>query len=65
MTRLFIILFLGLSPVLFAQEYNKVDSQGRKQGEWRKVHEGKNVYEYKGQFKNDKPVGEFLSLIHI
>ena len=59
MTRLFIILFLGLSPVLFAQEYNKVDSQGRKQGEWRKVHEGKNVYEYKGQFKNDKPVGEF------
>lgn len=59
MTRLFIILFLGLSPVLFAQEYNKTDSQGRKQGEWRKVHEGKNVYEYKGQFKNDKPIGKF------
>jgi antitoxin component YwqK of YwqJK toxin-antitoxin module len=38
---------------------NQVDSQGRRQGEWYKLHEGTKVYQYKGQFKDDKPVGKF------
>lgn len=57
--RLIFILFLGLTQTLYAQDFNQVDSKGRKQGEWRKVYEGKNVYEYKGQFKDDKPIGKF------
>lgn len=38
---------------------NQVDSQGRKQGEWGKTYPESRVYEYIGQFKNDKPVGKF------
>jgi antitoxin component YwqK of YwqJK toxin-antitoxin module len=38
---------------------NKVDSQGRKQGKWQKTYPGSRVFMYKGQFKNDKPVGKF------
>lgn len=54
-----IILIFLIALTGFSQEYNQVDSKGRKQGEWRKVYEGKNVYMYKGQFKDDKPVGKF------
>ena len=42
----------------FAQ-MNQVDSQGRKQGEWGKTYEKSKVYMYRGQFKDDKPVGKF------
>lgn len=46
----------------FAQpeKYNQVDSQGRKQGPWRKAYEGIQVYRYVGQFKDDKPIGKFV-----
>lgn len=50
------ISFLTLS---FAQEVNQVDAQGRKQGKWEKIYPGTRVYQYRGQFKNDKPVGKF------
>lgn len=40
-------------------QVNQVDSQGRKQGPWQKKYEDVNVLQYKGQFKNDKPVGKF------
>ncbi len=42
----------------FGKDYNITDSQGRKQGDWMRVFEAGSVY-YLGQFKNDKPVGEF------
>jgi len=41
-------------------QLNEVDSQGRKQGEWAKLYTGTNVLQYNGQFKDDKPVGEFV-----
>ena len=47
-----------ISLISFAQ-VNQVDSQGRKQGPWQKKHEGIHVFKYKGQFKDDKPVGTF------
>lgn len=50
-------LLLIVSALSFAQ--NKKDSQGRKQGPWRKPYKDVQVYKYVGQFKNDKPVGEF------
>lgn len=59
MKNLFLILFIGLAPFAFAQ-YNKVDAAGKKQGEWRKAHEGSTTYRYVGTFKDDKPIGKFV-----
>lgn len=42
----------------FAQ-LNQVDAKGRKQGEWAKTYPKSIVYQYRGQFKDDKPVGTF------
>lgn len=53
-----VIFSLLLTGITFAQT-NQVDSKGRKQGEWAKTYEGIRVYKYKGQFKDDKPVGKF------
>lgn len=52
------LISIFLLAISFAQP-NKVDSQGRKQGEWGKTYPDSKVYMYKGQFKNDKPVGDF------
>jgi antitoxin component YwqK of YwqJK toxin-antitoxin module len=48
--------FVGLS---FGQ-LNQKDSQGRKQGEWVKYYDNTRLVRFKGQFKNDKPVGKFI-----
>ena len=37
---------------------NQTDSKGRKQGVWTKKYDN-GVTRYTGQFKDDKPVGEF------
>lgn len=52
-----ITLFLGMS--LVAQKVNRVDDNGLKQGPWRKFYEGTTAVFYKGQFKDDMPVGAF------
>ena len=57
MKTIFTLLLIAISAVSFSQ--NKKDSQGRKQGEWKKAHKGVQVYQYVGQFKDDKPYGEF------
>ncbi|MEX2485467.1 MAG: toxin-antitoxin system YwqK family antitoxin [Brumimicrobium sp.] len=49
-----------LLSTVYAQDVNQVDGQGRKQGEWIKYFERSNVPRYKGQFKDDIPVGEFV-----
>lgn len=40
-------------------QINQVDAKGKKQGEWGKLYDGTKVFQYKGQFKDDKPVGKF------
>lgn len=40
-------------------QVNQKDSKGRKQGVWQKNYPKSNAFEYKGQFKDDKPVGTF------
>lgn len=51
-------LFLMLiSSFCFSQ--NKVDANGKKQGAWSKLYKGTKIAEYKGQFKDDLPVGKF------
>ena len=54
-----IVGLLFLSGFVFSQEINKVDSKGRKQGVWQKTYPNSRAIEYKGQFKDDKPVGTF------
>lgn len=52
---LFFILFL--SGAIHSQ--NVTDANGLKQGTWYKLYPKSKVYQYKGQFKDDKPVGTF------
>lgn len=54
--------FLGLSLFLATfsvHAQNAKDSKGRKQGPWEKTHTNSKALEYKGTFKDDKPVGKF------
>ena len=51
------LFFITLSSISFGQ--NKTDAQGRKQGAWEKKYPKSVVPQYKGQFKDDKPVGTF------
>jgi YD repeat-containing protein len=53
---LLIALFL---PLLCFAQVNKVDQKGWKQGPWVKYYPDNKVPIYQGQFKNDKPYGEF------
>jgi len=48
---------LTCSWFLFSQ--NVTDAKGQKQGGWTKTYPKSKVYQYKGQFKDDKPVGVF------
>lgn len=50
-------LFILLTSGLYSQQ-NQTDQLGRKQGKWVKYKDGVKFYE--GEFKDDKPVGEFL-----
>jgi antitoxin component YwqK of YwqJK toxin-antitoxin module len=56
---------LGMITALFmignlvGQTINQKDAQGRKQGVWQKTYPKSRAFEYKGQFKDDKPVGTF------
>ena len=54
-----IFLFAFIGFVSFAQ-VNQVDSKGRKQGKWEKVHPGTRVFMSRGEFKDNKPVGKFV-----
>lgn len=59
----FKLIALSCLTILFTftsfSQLNEVDSRGRKQGKWAKKYEGKNVFIYIGEFKDDKPVGTF------
>ena len=52
-----IALFGSLSMIA---QVNQTDAKGKKQGKWEKLYPKTSVYEYKGQFKDDKPVGTFI-----
>jgi len=55
-----VISFLFAVNSLPAQEVNRKDDQGRKQGSWVAFYEGTTDVKYQGEFKNDIPVGKFI-----
>jgi len=55
-----VLIFILLSCVSIAGwSQNVTDSKGKKQGAWSKVYPNSKVFQYKGQFKDDKPIGTF------
>tara|TARA_B100000809_G_scaffold263531_1_gene316999 strand:+ start:168 stop:938 length:771 start_codon:yes stop_codon:yes gene_type:complete len=58
MKNIFLVVLMLSGLAVFSQEENKIDAKGQKQGEWKKYHKN-GMLRYVGNFKNDKPVGEF------
>ncbi|MGB4655690.1 MAG: hypothetical protein WBH98_09695 [Bacteroidales bacterium] len=56
--NLLLIAFLSVAVCNIVFSQNIIDSNGKKQGQWEKYDEKNNLV-YKGQFKDDLPVGEF------
>ncbi len=55
--RILVILFL-LVPMFSFSQLNQTDTNGLRQGKWQKKQaNGRLMYE--GEFKDDKPVGEW------
>lgn len=57
MKSILTLLLLTICSLTFSQ--NKVDAQGKKQGVWKKPYKSNASFQYVGQFKDDKPYGEF------
>jgi len=53
------ILFLLCSTLTFAQEFNKLDENGKKHGVWKGVYEESKRPRYEGTFEHGKEVGIF------
>lgn len=51
--------FLILTGVLTAQDYNKYDTDGKRHGKWLKKYEGSDQVRYMGTFDHGREVGEF------
>ena len=58
MKRLITLLFSVFAFAILGQ-VNQTDAKGRKQGIWEKTYPNSRVFQYRGQFKDDKPVGTF------
>ncbi len=54
-----LVLMFSLMTLIVSAQVNQVDSRGRKQGVWEKTYPKSIVYQYRGEFKDDKPVGKF------
>ncbi|MGB0887303.1 MAG: toxin-antitoxin system YwqK family antitoxin [Vicingaceae bacterium] len=52
-----VVIFMLFSLAVFGQEENKTNAKG-KQGVWKRYHKN-GMLRYVGNFKDDKPVGEF------
>lgn len=56
-----IVFMLAFSMSFYSYaQINQTDEQGRKQGEWIKTYDDSDDIRYKGQFKDDEPVGKFV-----
>ena len=55
----YIIAILLTSLTLYAQDFNKLDENGKKQGLWKGVYEASKRPRYEGTFEHGKEVGMF------
>jgi antitoxin component YwqK of YwqJK toxin-antitoxin module len=55
----YIVIFLLISTVSFAQDYNKLDENGKRHGVWKGVYEESKRPRYEGTFDHGKEVGIF------
>lgn len=53
------IILLMFNTIMFAQNINQFDANGKRHGIWKKNFENTNVLRYEGQFKHGKEVGVF------
>lgn len=51
--------FIFLSSVIVAQDFNKLDAEGKRHGKWLKKYDGTDQTRYEGTFEHGKEVGEF------
>ncbi len=56
--RTLLLFFLFFSLVLHAQEFNRTDVDGKKQGVWKKMFPN-GTMRYEGEFKDDEAIGLF------
>lgn len=54
------LFFLLFSCMLFAQELNQFDSNGKRHGIWKKNFEDTEVIRYEGTFNHGKEIGVFM-----
>jgi len=59
MKTLKLIIFVFSVNFSLLAQLNQTDSKGRKQGIWQKTYPKSEVLQYKGQFRDDKPIGTF------
>ncbi len=57
--RIVCFIFLMSSCISVAQEFNALDSEGKRHGKWKKKYEGTNQLRYEGTFDHGKEVGTF------
>jgi antitoxin component YwqK of YwqJK toxin-antitoxin module len=57
--KLIVLLIICSSAFYTHSQINQTDAKGMKQGVWEKKYPNSNAFEYKGQFKNNQPVGTF------
>ena len=58
--KVYITIVLSVLMNFTFAQVNQTDAKGKKQGPWEKVYPGSRVYMYKGEFKDDKPIGKFV-----
>ena len=59
MNKRLVIIVLLISNIIFAQDFNKNDSNGNRHGKWSKNFEGTKVLRYEGEFNHGHEVGTF------
>jgi hypothetical protein len=55
----YIFLYLFQTVILFAQDYNKLDENGKKHGLWKGIYEESKRPRYEGAFDHGKETGLF------
>lgn len=59
MKNTIIFLLLSISSIVYSQEINQFDTNGKRHGDWKKTFEGTKAVRYEGQFNHGKEVGLF------